>query len=60
MAKSITIRPRASQDLDDHFAYIAQRNAEAALSFFDAVRFRLHRSLDSLELASRIQFRAFR
>ena len=38
MGKPITIRPRASQDIDDHFAYIAQRNAESALRFFDATR----------------------
>ncbi|MFQ4139817.1 type II toxin-antitoxin system RelE/ParE family toxin [Nodosilinea sp. PGN35] len=38
MGKQITVRPRASQDLDDHFTYIAQSNSEAALRFFDAVR----------------------
>ncbi|PSR16372.1 type II toxin-antitoxin system RelE/ParE family toxin [filamentous cyanobacterium CCP3] len=38
MGKQIIIRPRASQDLDDHFTYIAQSNAEAALRFFDAAR----------------------
>jgi len=38
MGKPITIRPRASQDIDDHFVYIAQRNAESALRFFDATR----------------------
>lgn len=38
MSKKITIRPRASQDIDDHYDFIAQRNPEAALQFFDAVR----------------------
>ena len=38
MTKRITIRPRASQDLDDHFAYIAENNFEAALQFFDSAR----------------------
>jgi toxin ParE1/3/4 len=38
MGKQITVRPRASQDIDDHFIYIAQSNAEAALRFFDAAR----------------------
>ncbi len=38
MTKKILIRPRASQDVDDHFAYIAENNLEAALKFFDAVR----------------------
>lgn len=38
MGKQITIRPRASQDLDVHFTYIAQSNAKAALRFFDAAR----------------------
>lgn len=38
MGKQIAVRPRASQDIDDHFAYIAQSNAEAALRFFDAAR----------------------
>ncbi|NEP08848.1 MAG: type II toxin-antitoxin system RelE/ParE family toxin [Symploca sp. SIO2C1] len=38
MTKAIVIRPRASQDLDEHFAYIAQNNPDLALKFFDAVR----------------------
>ncbi|MBD2110746.1 MULTISPECIES: type II toxin-antitoxin system RelE/ParE family toxin [Cyanophyceae] len=38
MGKQITVRPRANQDLDDHFTYIAQSNSEAALKFFDAAR----------------------
>ena len=41
MTKRILIRPKASQDLDDHFAYIAERNGEAALQFFDNVRLTL-------------------
>lgn len=38
MTKSIIITPRASQDLDEHFVYIAQNNPNAALRFFDATR----------------------
>jgi toxin ParE1/3/4 len=38
MTKRIIIRPKASQDLDDHFAYIAENNFEAALQFFDSAR----------------------
>lgn len=38
MTKRIIVRPRASQDLDDHFAYIAENNFEAALQFFDSAR----------------------
>jgi toxin ParE1/3/4 len=38
MTKRIIIRPKASQDLDDHFAYIAENNLEAALRFFDSAR----------------------
>ncbi|HBB31935.1 MAG TPA: type II toxin-antitoxin system RelE/ParE family toxin [Cyanobacteria bacterium UBA8803] len=38
MTKRIFITPRASQDIDHHFAYIAQNNPDAALRFFDAVR----------------------
>lgn len=38
MTKRITLRPQASQDLDDHFAYLAERNREAALQFFNAAR----------------------
>ncbi len=38
MTKRIIIRPKASQDLDDHFAYIAENNLEAALQLFDAAR----------------------
>jgi toxin ParE1/3/4 len=38
MTKRIIIRPKASQDLDDHFSYIAENNFEAALQFFDSAR----------------------
>lgn len=38
MTKRIIIRPKASQDLDDHFAYLAERNRETAFQFFDAAR----------------------
>ncbi len=38
MTKRIVITPRASQDLDENFAYIAQNNLDAALRFFDAAR----------------------
>jgi toxin ParE1/3/4 len=38
MTKRIIIRPKASQDLDEHFAYIADNNLEAALRFFDSAR----------------------
>jgi len=38
MTKRIIIRPKASQDLDDHFSYLAENNLEAALQFFDSAR----------------------
>lgn len=38
MTKRIVITPRASQDLDENFAYIAQNNLDGALRFFDAAR----------------------
>ncbi len=38
MTKRIVITPRASQDLDENFACIAQNNLDAALRFFDAAR----------------------
>ncbi|MFB2839514.1 type II toxin-antitoxin system RelE/ParE family toxin [Floridanema evergladense] len=38
MTKRIFITPKASQDIDKIFAYIAQNNSDAALRFFDAVR----------------------
>ena len=38
MTKRIIITPRASQDIDEHFTYIAQNNHDAALQFFDTVR----------------------
>ncbi|WP_369293269.1 type II toxin-antitoxin system RelE/ParE family toxin [Microcoleus sp. herbarium8] len=38
MTKRIVITPRASQDLEENFAYIAQNNLDAALRFFDAAR----------------------
>jgi toxin ParE1/3/4 len=38
MTKRIILRPKASQDVDDHFAYVAENNFEAALQFFDSAR----------------------
>jgi toxin ParE1/3/4 len=38
MTKPLVITAQASTDLDDHFAYIAGKNLEAAMSFFDAAR----------------------
>lgn len=38
MSKRIILRPSASQDLDDHFAYIAEDNLDVALQFFDSAR----------------------
>lgn len=38
MTKRIFISPRASQDIDKHFAYIAENNLDVALRFFDATR----------------------
>lgn len=38
MTKQIIIRPKASQDLDDHFAYMVENNLEVALRFFDSTR----------------------
>ena len=39
MTRRIVIRPRASVDLDEQFAYIAGNNFDAALRFFDAANF---------------------
>ncbi len=38
MTRRILIRPRATVDLDEQFAYIAEDNFDAALNFFDAAR----------------------
>ncbi len=38
MTKKIVIMPKASQDLDDCFAYISQDNPKIALQFFDLTR----------------------
>ena len=38
MTKRIVFRPKASQDLDDQFAFMAENNLEAAFRFFDAAR----------------------
>jgi toxin ParE1/3/4 len=38
MTKRIVITPRANQDIDKHFAHIAQNSSDAALRFFDAAR----------------------
>jgi hypothetical protein len=38
MTRRILIKPRASVDLDEQFAYIAANNFDAALRFFDSAR----------------------
>ncbi|BBD57788.1 hypothetical protein NIES2109_05560 [Nostoc sp. HK-01] len=38
MTKQIVITPKASLDIDECFAYIAQQNPNTALLFFDSVR----------------------
>ncbi|MEH2227021.1 type II toxin-antitoxin system RelE/ParE family toxin [Nostoc sp.] len=38
MTKRIVITPKASLDIDEYFAYIAQENPDTALFFFDSVR----------------------
>lgn len=38
MAKQITVSPRASQDIDEQFEYLAKEDVDIALRFFDAVR----------------------
>ncbi|MGJ5631779.1 type II toxin-antitoxin system RelE/ParE family toxin [Nostoc sp. CALU 1950] len=38
MTKRIVITPKASLDIDEYFAYIAQDNPDTALLFFDSVR----------------------
>ncbi|MBD2253957.1 type II toxin-antitoxin system RelE/ParE family toxin [Nostoc parmelioides] len=38
MTKRIVITPKASLDIDDYFAYIAQENSDKAFLFFDSVR----------------------
>jgi toxin ParE1/3/4 len=38
MTKSIVITPKASADVDEHFAYLAAENLQVALLFFDSVR----------------------
>ncbi|MDY6944043.1 MAG: type II toxin-antitoxin system RelE/ParE family toxin [Pseudomonadota bacterium] len=38
MTRRILITPKASQDIDKLFEYIAQNNHDAALRFFDATR----------------------
>ena len=36
MTRRIVITPKASLDIDEHFAYIAQENPDTALQFFDS------------------------
>ena len=38
MTRRIFITPKASQDLDDIYNFIAQSNPDTALKFFDAAR----------------------
>ena len=47
MTKKIVITPKASQDLDDCFAYIANENPKIALQFFDSTRLTIAQSLKS-------------
>jgi toxin ParE1/3/4 len=44
MTKKIIITPKASQDLDDCFAYISQDRPEVALQFFDSTRLTIAQS----------------
>jgi toxin ParE1/3/4 len=38
MTRRIVITPKASLDIDEHFAYITQESPDTALQFFDSVR----------------------
>ena len=38
MTRRILITPKANQDLDDIYQFIAQNNRDTALKFFDAAR----------------------
>lgn len=38
MNRRIVIKPQASLDIDEHFAYISLENPDAALQFFDSAR----------------------
>jgi toxin ParE1/3/4 len=38
ITKRIILRPKVSQDLDEHVAYLAETNSEAAFQFFDSAR----------------------
>lgn len=38
MTRRVIITPRANQDIDELFAFIAQDNFDAALRFFDSTR----------------------
>lgn len=38
MSKRIIIKPKASLDIDEHYAYLEQNNPDTALKFFDATR----------------------
>ena len=38
MTRRISITPKASQDLDDIYNFIAKNNSDIALRFFDAAR----------------------
>ena len=38
MSKRIAIKPKASEDIDQHVDYLMARNEEAALRLFDAIR----------------------
>ena len=52
MTRSFLITPKASQDLDDLFDYIAQNHPDAALRFFDATRQTIARLVQNPGLGS--------
>lgn len=60
MSRRILVRPRAQQDLDEHFAFIAHDSPDAALPFLDAVRAAFEQLATWPELGGKWEFRNLR
>lgn len=56
MKRPYVLRPAADRDADEHFLYIAKRNREAAVRFFQALDASLERLAAMPELGQRQEF----
>ena len=57
MKKLMIITPEASEDLDNHFAYIAEDNLDAAIRFLDAAQQAFETISEMPEIGSSREFK---